>query len=110
MKAASELLATKKKSDAHSMSSDASLFLIRHLLVLKEITTALGLDAQRERGVDFSGVTGTLGSLIFNPNAVFGQGLSGLRFPKVVENIADARTVSIAPSVDAYLDLTSSNE
>lgn len=36
----------------------------------------------------------TLGSLLYRPNAVLGQGLSGLRFPKVVENVADARLVS----------------
>ncbi|KAG9039759.1 Golgi transport complex subunit 3 [Tulasnella sp. JGI-2019a] len=84
---ASEALSAKLINDKSS-NPDGKLFLIRHLLILKELTTALGLEVQRDRGVDFSGVTDTLGSLIFNP---LGGGLSGLRLPKVVENIADAR-------------------
>jgi conserved oligomeric Golgi complex subunit 3 len=50
---ASDALSSKSKSPP-----DGKLFLIRHLLILKELTTALGLDVQRDRGVDFSGVTG----------------------------------------------------
>ncbi|KAG8864493.1 Golgi transport complex subunit 3 [Tulasnella sp. 330] len=84
---ASDTLSSKPSND-NATNLDGKLFLIRHLLILKELTTTLGLEVQRDRGVDFSGVTDTLGSLIFNP---LGGGLSGLRLPKVVENIADAR-------------------
>ncbi|KAG8953489.1 Golgi transport complex subunit 3 [Tulasnella sp. 424] len=90
---ASDLISAKSKSATalQPNSPDGQLFLIRHLLILKEMATAVGLDAQKERGMDFSGMADTLNSIIFHPNALLGQGLTNLRFPKVVESITDAR-------------------
>ncbi|KAG9011516.1 Golgi transport complex subunit 3 [Tulasnella sp. 427] len=90
---ASDLISAKSKAATASQptSPDGQLFLVRHFLVLKEMATTVGLDEQKERGVDFSGMADTLGSIIFNPNALLGQGFTNLRFPKVVENITDAR-------------------
>ncbi|KIO32314.1 hypothetical protein M407DRAFT_18876 [Tulasnella calospora MUT 4182] len=90
---ASDLISAKSTppTGPHPNSPDGQLFLVRHLLILKEMATAVGLDAQKERGVDFSGMADTLSSIIFNPNALLGQGLTNIRFPKVVESITDAR-------------------
>lgn len=57
---ASDLISAKSKPPTGSQlnSPDAQLFLVRHLLILKEMATAVGLDAQKERGVDFSGMAG----------------------------------------------------
>lgn len=49
---ASDLLATKK-----SKPIDSRLFLVRHLLILKEMTGGLAL-GQRDRSRQWSGITG----------------------------------------------------
>ncbi|KAG8951221.1 Golgi transport complex subunit 3 [Tulasnella sp. 419] len=92
---AAELLPAKGSGDV----ADGGLFLIRHLLILKELTSALGLETitvQRGRAVDFSIVTDTLGSLLSSNGILGGYGGTAggggaFRAPKVVENAADAK-------------------
>jgi len=89
---ASELLAPR------TSTSDAHLFLVRHLLVLKEIAAGLSIDGvqQKDKAAVHRSVIDTLGSLLrsttsyFNPNSIIG-GLTSFGMPRAAANIADAR-------------------
>jgi len=89
---ASELLSTR------ASASDAHLFLVRHLLVLKEIAAGLSIDEVQQKGkaAVHGSVIDTLGSLLrsttsyFNPSSIIG-GLASLGMPRAAANIADAR-------------------
>ncbi|KAK4705484.1 conserved oligomeric Golgi complex subunit 3, partial [Phenoliferia sp. Uapishka_3] len=73
---------------------DGQLFLIRHLLLLKEMIRSVDL-VQIERAADFSSVTDALVSLlkntsvIFNPNALFELASRGI--PSFTETMTDAK-------------------
>lgn len=65
---ASELVPSKEKGPA----SDGKLFLVRHLLILKEMTA--GLDLGRSRQREWVGVTDFLRSLLENATSLLGYG------------------------------------
>ncbi|KAL8277753.1 hypothetical protein RQP46_009875 [Phenoliferia psychrophenolica] len=73
---------------------DGQLFLIRHLLLLKEMVRSVDL-VQIERAADFSSVTDALvnllknTSVIFNPNALFELASRGM--PSFAETMTDAK-------------------
>ena len=69
LSSASDLLSAKKDAAA-----DAKLFLVRHLLILKEMTA--GLDLGRARHRDWAGVTDFLRSLLDNATSLLGYGRS----------------------------------
>jgi hypothetical protein len=65
--AASETMGAKA---ADSPAADAKLFLVRHLLILKEMTA--GLDLGRARAREWAGVTDFLRSLLDNASSLLG--------------------------------------
>ncbi|KAK6349860.1 Golgi transport complex subunit 3 [Orbilia brochopaga] len=75
--------------------TDAQLFLLKHLLILKEQIVAFDIEYVRpEVEFDFSSVTGTFWEIretgsLFNPNNLMKLMQRGL--PKVVENMLDAK-------------------
>ncbi|KAI5477958.1 Golgi complex component Cog3 [Pseudohyphozyma bogoriensis] len=74
---------------------DGQLFLIRHLLLLKEMVRSVDM-VHIERAADFSTVTDALvnllknTSVIFNPNALFELAAKGI--PSFAETMTDAKT------------------
>ena len=88
---ASDLIKSKKTT------VDSQLFLIKHLLILKEQIVAFDIEFGRpEVDIDFSSVTGTFWEIrekgsLFNPNGLLKLMTKGL--PKVVENMLDAKVV-----------------
>jgi len=74
---------------------DGQLFLIRHLLLLKEMVRSVDL-VQVERAADFSTVADALvnllrnTSVLFNPNALFELAAKGM--PSFAETMTDAKT------------------
>ncbi|EWC45582.1 hypothetical protein DRE_05440 [Drechslerella stenobrocha 248] len=80
----------KRKSE-----TDSELFLLKHLLILKEQIVAFDIEYVRpEVEFDFSSVTGTFWEIretgsLFNPNNLMKLMQRGL--PKVVENMLDAK-------------------
>ncbi|KAK2739476.1 Golgi transport complex subunit 3 [Onygenales sp. PD_40] len=87
---ASAQIATK------STPTDAQLFLIKHLLLLKQQIVAFDIEfVNPEVSVDFSGVTSTFWELrerggLFNPRNLMRLVGGGL-LPRVVENMLDAK-------------------
>ncbi|KAH9949100.1 Sec34-like family-domain-containing protein [Amylocystis lapponica] len=83
---------TLKSKSPPSSTLDGQLFLVRHLLILKEMTHNLDLeDKHPGRGIDFSGMTDTLTSMLGKttsllPNALF----ASLGMPRD-ENMTDVR-------------------
>ncbi|KAF3906636.1 hypothetical protein ABW20_dc0109312 [Dactylellina cionopaga] len=75
--------------------TDSQLFLLKHLLILKEQIVAFDIEYVRpEVEFDFSSVTGTFWEIretgsLFNPNNLMKMMQRGL--PKVVENMLDAK-------------------
>ncbi|KAF3934334.1 hypothetical protein ABW19_dt0210117 [Dactylella cylindrospora] len=75
--------------------TDSQLFLLKHLLILKEQIVAFDIEYVRpEVEFDFSSVTSTFWEIgetgsLFNPNNLFKLMQKGL--PKVVENMLDAK-------------------
>ncbi|KAL1953144.1 hypothetical protein VTO42DRAFT_3558 [Malbranchea cinnamomea] len=81
---------------AKASPADAQLFLIKHLLILKQQIVAFDIEfVSPDISLDFSGVTNTFWELrerggLFNPRNLFrlmGRGL----LPRVVENMLDAK-------------------
>ncbi|KAI9246933.1 Sec34-like family-domain-containing protein [Phascolomyces articulosus] len=90
LKNAAEIITTKKSR------LDSQVFLIKHLLVLKEQLAPFEANLVHSgKALDFSHVTDTLNSfqqnrsLIFNPNALIGLAQRGM--PRVVEISLDSR-------------------
>ncbi|WWC71562.1 uncharacterized protein I206_105520 [Kwoniella pini CBS 10737] len=67
LSSASELLSAKKDK-----SIDGKLFLVRHLLILKEMTAGLGLEAGRYKRRDWSNLGDFLKSLLDNAGTLLG--------------------------------------
>lgn len=77
---------------------DGQLFLIRHLLALKEQTVLFDTRfVHSTRDLDFSQVTDALNNILrntstlFNPNALLGLARHAASIPRVVESYQDAR-------------------
>jgi hypothetical protein len=70
LSSASDLITTANGKD--TTASDAKLFLVRHLLILKEMTA--GLDLGRARHREWAGVTDFLQSLLANATSFLGYG------------------------------------
>jgi len=74
---------------------DARLFLVRHLLILKEMTHGLnsGIDQQQQRrGADFGGVTETLASILNRTTSLLPDALfASLGMPRGDGNWGDAK-------------------
>ncbi|WWC63290.1 uncharacterized protein I303_105890 [Kwoniella dejecticola CBS 10117] len=67
LSSASDLLSAKKDK-----SMDGKLFLVRHLLILKEMTAGLGLEAGRYKRRDWSNLGDFLKSLLDNAGTLLG--------------------------------------
>jgi hypothetical protein len=89
--------------------TDAALFLVSHLLLLKQQIVAFDIEfvtPETEVQYDFSSITNTFWELrsrggLFNP-----RNLVGLLIPKVVENMLDAKAEVDARLRQAITDLT----
>ncbi|KAG9220431.1 hypothetical protein CCMSSC00406_0003887 [Pleurotus cornucopiae] len=86
---ASETIKTKNSSTS---VVDGCLFLIRHLLILKEITNSLDL-VQKDMGLDeFGGVTETLAAMLNKTTSLLPSNLfASLGMPKTEESISEAK-------------------
>ncbi|KAJ7731297.1 Sec34-like family-domain-containing protein [Mycena maculata] len=82
----------KQRGAGAAGALDGELFLVRHLLILKEITNSLDL-AQREGDEDFQyGVTDTLASMLNRTTALLpGALFASLGMPRSEEGIRDAK-------------------
>ncbi|GAA5905384.1 Golgi transport complex subunit COG3 [Sporobolomyces salmoneus] len=95
--AATKDVSNSKTASALSGSSqlDGQLFLVRHLLLLKETVRSVDL-VHIERAADFSSVTDMLSNIlrntsaIFNPAALFQMASRGI--PNFAETMVDAKT------------------
>ncbi|THH03324.1 hypothetical protein EW146_g10464 [Bondarzewia mesenterica] len=103
--AASDMI---KAKNPPSSALDGYLFLVRHMLILKEMTRNLDLvEREMERGSSGShGVTDTLASMLnrttsYLPNSVF----QSLGMPQGDENIMDAKHASLDHSLIIGIDL-----
>ncbi|THH08771.1 hypothetical protein EW146_g8889 [Bondarzewia mesenterica] len=103
--AASDMI---KAKNPPSSALDGYLFLVRHMLILKEMTRNLDLvEREMERGSSGShGVTDTLASMLnrttsYLPNSVF----QSLGMPQGDENIMDAKHASLNHSLIIGIDL-----
>ena len=89
---ATEMIKTKKSL------ADGQLFLLKHLLLLKEQIVAFDIEfVQPDVDIDFSSVTSTFWEIrekgsLFNPNNLLKLVQNGM--PRVVENMLDAKVVS----------------
>ncbi|KZV93433.1 Sec34-domain-containing protein [Exidia glandulosa HHB12029] len=88
---ASETLAAKNPPTS---SFDGLLFLIRHLLLLKETVATLEFASQGDAAIEPVASTDTLGNLLRRTSSLFAPAglLSTLVMPRAVESIADAKT------------------
>ncbi|GAA6017621.1 hypothetical protein JCM11491_005304 [Sporobolomyces phaffii] len=90
-----EKKALSSSTAAESTRLDGQLFLVRHLLLLKETVRSVDL-VHIERAADFSSVTDMLStvlrnsSAIFNPSALFQMASRGM--PNFAETMFDAKT------------------
>ncbi len=82
--------------NSNATSADAQLFLIRHLLILKQQIVAFDIEfVTPDVSFDFSGVTNTFWELrerggLFNPRNLM-RFVNGGLLPRVVENMLDAK-------------------
>ncbi|KAG0654262.1 Golgi transport complex subunit 3 [Rhodotorula mucilaginosa] len=97
---ASLLIAARPPSDpisptAADRKSDGYLFMIRHLLLLKEMVRSVDL-VQVERGPDFSSLTEALSLLLRNTSSLFNPrtlvDLASKGMPSFAETMTDAKT------------------
>ncbi|GAA5821818.1 hypothetical protein JCM3770_002903 [Rhodotorula araucariae] len=94
--AASSQIAARAPGEAETAedkAADGTLFLVRHLLLLKEMVRSVDL-VHIERAADFSSVTEALGGLLsrgmlFNPRALVELAAKGL--PSFAETMTDAK-------------------
>ena len=103
---ASLLIAARPPSDPISPTgadrkSDSYLFMIRHLLLLKEMVRSVDL-VQVERGPDFSSLTEALSLLLRNTSSLFNPrtlvDLASKGMPSFAETMTDAKTVLLSLS------------
>ncbi|CAJ0836790.1 10002_t:CDS:10 [Entrophospora sp. SA101] len=89
------LLSASETISKHS-KLDGQLFLIKHLLILKDQIAVFGTQfVHEEKDLDFSSITNALNEILQNkysilsPNTLFGLAQKGI--PKVKENIIDSK-------------------
>ncbi|KDQ55621.1 hypothetical protein JAAARDRAFT_59617 [Jaapia argillacea MUCL 33604] len=88
---ASELIKVRKASSSSGTGNlDGGLFLVRHLLILKEVTHSL--DLVEKELVEYGGVTDTLASMLNRTTSLLPDALfASLGMPRSDETITDAR-------------------
>lgn len=91
------LISASRQIESKSSPTDAQLFLLRHLLLLKSQIVAFDIEyVSPEVQFDFSGMTNTFYELhdrggLFNPRSWMRLFSSGGLIPRVVENMLDAK-------------------
>jgi hypothetical protein len=110
---ASLLAASLSLSKSRSDPADSQLFLIRHLLLLKEQLVAFDIEYahQPDVNIDFSTIRGTFSSLrttgsLFSPNGLFTL-VKSAAMPKVITSMLDAKTeldVRLRTAIDDFVD------
>jgi len=92
------VLASQTLAKSKSDPADSQLFLIRHLLLLKEQLVAFDIEFSHQPDVnfDFSTITGTFSSLrtagsLFSPGGLFTL-VKTAAMPKVIASMLDAKT------------------
>ncbi|KAF8250272.1 Sec34-domain-containing protein [Wilcoxina mikolae CBS 423.85] len=107
------LAASQSLSKSRSDPADSQLFLIRHLLLLKEQLVAFDIEYahQPDVNIDFSTITGTFSSLrttgsLFSPNGLFTL-VKSAAMPKVITSMLDAKTeldVRLRTAIGDFVD------
>jgi hypothetical protein len=106
------VLASQSLAKSKSDLADSQLFLIRHLLLLKEQLVAFDIEfsAQPDVNIDFSTLTGTFSSLrttgsLFSPSGLFTLAKTAAT-PTVIASMLDAKTeldLRLRTAIEAFV-------